>query len=117
MRGTRERERHHNPQRGGTVRAQIQTPAATAAASGPSRALPTQTPTSPPSRRPSSSPAILAGSRPGDVVLDPFMGSGTVAEVAQRLERRWLGVELNPDYHTMQARRTAQGALPLEVDP
>lgn len=42
-------------------------------------------------------PCILAGSRPGDSVLDPFLGRGTTAEVAQRLDRRWLGIELNPD--------------------
>ncbi|MGH8646640.1 MAG: DNA methyltransferase [Gammaproteobacteria bacterium] len=49
-----------------------------------------------------------------DVVLDPFLGSGTTAEVAQRLGRRWLGIELNPDYTAMQERRTAQRALALQ---
>ena len=58
-------------------------------------------------------PCILAGSRPGDVVLDPFMGSGTTAQVAQHLGRRWIGIELNADYIAMQRRRTAQGALAL----
>lgn len=51
-------------------------------------------------------PCILAGSRPGDVVFDPFMGSGTVAQVAQRLGRQWLGCELNPDYLALLAQRT-----------
>lgn len=51
-------------------------------------------------------PCILAGSRPGDVVFDPFMGSGTVAQVAQRLGRNWLGCELNPAYLALQAQRT-----------
>ncbi|MEC6413645.1 DNA-methyltransferase [Achromobacter xylosoxidans] len=60
-------------------------------------------------------PCILAGSRPGDIVLDPFMGSGTVAAVAQRLGRRWLGAELNPDYLALQAERTRQGGLCLEI--
>jgi DNA modification methylase len=46
-------------------------------------------------------------------VLDPFMGSGTTAEVAQRLGRRWIGVEAQPDYLPMQARRTTQGALAI----
>jgi len=53
-------------------------------------------------------PCILAGSRPGDIVLDPFMGSGTVAKVAQSLGRRWVGCELNPTYVAMQRQRAAQ---------
>lgn len=60
-------------------------------------------------------PCILAGTRPGDLVLDPFMGSGTVAAVAQRLGRRWIGAELNPDYLALQAERTRQGGLCLET--
>lgn len=59
-------------------------------------------------------PCVLAGSRPGDVVFDPFMGSGTVASVAQRLGRRWLGAELNPDYIALQAERTRQPGLLFE---
>ncbi|MGT2429294.1 DNA-methyltransferase [Cupriavidus basilensis] len=59
-------------------------------------------------------PCVLAGSRPGDIVFDPFMGSGTVASVAQRLGRRWLGAELNPDYVALQAARTRQASLALE---
>lgn len=58
-------------------------------------------------------PCILAASRPGDVVLDPFMGSGTTAQVAQALGRRWIGCELNPEYEPLQQERTAQGALAL----
>jgi len=50
-------------------------------------------------------PCIKAGSRPGDVVLDPFAGSGTVGVVALPLERHFLGLELNPDYIAMAARR------------
>ncbi len=60
-------------------------------------------------------PCVLAGSRTGDVVLDPFLGSGTVAQVAQDLGRRWIGCELNPDYVQMQRTRTAQTALVLEA--
>jgi len=56
---------------------------------------------------------ILAGSRPGDTVLDPFSGAGTVAVVAKRLERRAIGVELNPDYQAMAIRRLRQDVLPL----
>lgn len=58
-------------------------------------------------------PCILAGSRLGDVVLDPFFGSGTTGEVAQGLGRQWVGVELNPGYGALQAERTAQAGLPL----
>ena len=43
-------------------------------------------------------PCILAGSRPGDVVLDPFCGSGTTGAVALQHGRRFVGSELNPDY-------------------
>ena len=32
------------------------------------------------------------------MVLDPFMGSGTTAYVAQKLSRKWIGIELNPNY-------------------
>ena len=56
-------------------------------------------------------PCILAGSRPGDLVLDPFMGSGTTAQVAQALGRQWIGCELNPEYAPLQQARTAQAAL------
>jgi len=60
-------------------------------------------------------PCVLAGSRPGDIVFDPFMGSGTVASVAQRLGRRWLGAELNPEYIALQGERTRQPGLVLET--
>ena len=56
-------------------------------------------------------PCILAGSRPGDVVLDPFMGSGTTAQVAQALGRHWLGCELNEEYAPLQQARTAQSGF------
>jgi DNA modification methylase len=48
---------------------------------------------------------IKAGSRIGDVVLDPFMGAGTTAVVAKRLSRPWLGIELNPAYIEIAQRR------------
>lgn len=58
-------------------------------------------------------PCILAGSRPGDIVFDPFFGSGTTGEVAQRLGRQWIGCELNPEYEKLQRQRTAQAGLVL----
>lgn len=51
-------------------------------------------------------PCILAGSRAGGTVLDPFLGSGTTAEVAHRLGRECIGIELNPDYKTLIIQRT-----------
>jgi hypothetical protein len=48
-----------------------------------------------------------------DVVLDPFMGSGTTAQVAQQLGRKYLGCELNQDYKTLQDQRVAQTSLEL----
>lgn len=46
---------------------------------------------------------IKAGTKPGDVVLDPFFGSGTVGRVAERLSRRWVGIDLG--YQDLQAKR------------
>lgn len=60
-------------------------------------------------------PCMLAGSRVGDVVFDPFMGSGTTGQVAQRLGRAWLGCELNPDYVKLERKRTAQQGLMLDA--
>lgn len=56
-------------------------------------------------------PCILAGSKSGDTVLDPFFGSGTTGEVCQMLGRNWIGCELNQDYEPLQKQRTAQQGL------
>lgn len=50
-------------------------------------------------------PCILAGSEPGDTVLDPFSGSGTTGEVALLNGRDYIGVELNPEYADLSDRR------------
>jgi len=50
-------------------------------------------------------PCILAGSRCGDTVLDPFSGAGTVGVVAKRLNRKYIGIELNPEYVKMAENR------------
>jgi site-specific DNA-methyltransferase (adenine-specific) len=41
---------------------------------------------------------ILSNSNPGDIVLDPFLGSGTTAAVAKKLHRQWIGIERDEDY-------------------
>jgi site-specific DNA-methyltransferase (adenine-specific) len=48
---------------------------------------------------------ILASSRPNDFVFDPFIGSGTTCVVAQKLDRKFAGVELDPDYCRMAIKR------------
>jgi len=50
-------------------------------------------------------PMILAGCPKNGIVLDPFMGSGTVGVVAKRLGRNWIGIELNPKYIEMAQKR------------
>lgn len=53
-------------------------------------------------------PCILAGSKKGDLVLDPFLGSGTVGVVALKHERNFVGVEINKDYAEMAKKRIAE---------
>lgn len=53
---------------------------------------------------------ILAGSRPGDTVLDPFNGAGTTGVVCEKLGRSYVGIELNPAYVEMANRRIANVA-------
>ena len=54
-------------------------------------------------------PWLLAGSKPGDWVLDPCMGSGTVGVVAQRHGRHFLGIDIQADYHALAEQRLARG--------
>ena len=60
-------------------------------------------------------PCILAGSKPGDIILDPFMGSGTTAMVAKKLSRYYLGCELHREYDSLQTDRISSipAQLPL----
>ncbi len=53
---------------------------------------------------------ILAGCPPGGVVLDPFIGSGTTAMVALANDRRYVGIELNPEYIEIAQKRISQSA-------
>ena len=54
-------------------------------------------------------PCILAGSAPGDLVLDPFIGSGTVGTVCERFGRRWVGTDIT--YQHLSKDRTLQRGL------
>ena len=59
-------------------------------------------------------PCILAGSEKGDIVLDPFMGSGTTAMVAKKLGRHYMGCELHEDYGNLIDERTSPYINTLE---
>ncbi len=48
-----------------------------------------------------------------DIVLDPFLGSGTTCRVAKNLGRRSIGVDINPDFCKVAANRCRQNVLPL----
>ncbi|MBN1284710.1 MAG: site-specific DNA-methyltransferase [Anaerolineae bacterium] len=48
---------------------------------------------------------ILASSDPGDLVVDPFLGSGTTVVVAEQLKRRWMGCDISPEYCRWAAER------------
>lgn len=58
-------------------------------------------------------PCILAGSKIGGVVLDPFFGSGTTGRVAKRFNRDFVGIELNADYMEINKKRTENTQLEL----
>lgn len=60
-------------------------------------------------------PCILAGCREDGVVLDPFFGSGTTGRVAERLNRRWIGIELNPKYIDIAKKRTNNVQMQLLI--
>ena len=56
---------------------------------------------------------ILASSQPGDVVLDPFVGSGTTAAVAKNLHRHWIGID-NDALYVQAARARVETVQPLD---
>lgn len=62
-------------------------------------------------------PCILAGSKKGDLILDPFFGSGTTGIVSQKLNRNYLGIELNPEYIQMAEKRIQDFKKKVEVIP
>jgi len=57
---------------------------------------------------------LLSSTNPGDIVLDPFFGTGTTGAVARRLGRRWIGIERHPDYVELARQRISQQA---SLDP
>ncbi len=61
---------------------------------------------------------ICASSNPEDLVLDPFVGSGTTCRVAKLLQRRWIGIDINPEYIQMGERRLQSTEIQLDsIDP
>ena len=58
---------------------------------------------------------IASWSNPGDVVLDPFSGSGTTCKAAKELNRQWCGIEINPEYCAIAEIRLSQDVLQLET--
>ncbi len=58
---------------------------------------------------------IQSWSNPGDVILDPFAGSGTTLKSAKELNRRYVGIEVNPEYVQIINKRLEQSAMPLGV--
>lgn len=56
---------------------------------------------------------ILSWSNPDDIILDPFSGSGTTCKAAKELNRRWCGIEINPDYCEIAERRLLQEVFQL----
>ena len=60
---------------------------------------------------------ILCASRPGDLVLDPFIGSGTTAICAKQLGRSWFGVDKNPAYATKARKAVEATRAPAPISP
>ena len=58
---------------------------------------------------------IASWSNPGDVVLDPFAGSGTTLKAAKELNRQWCGIEINPEYCAIAEGRMRQEVMQLEA--
>ena len=56
---------------------------------------------------------ILASTREGDLILDPFLGSGTTSVVAKKLRRRWIGIEQNRDYCMLTEKRLEMADLEI----
>lgn len=59
---------------------------------------------------------LLATTSPGDIVLDPFFGTGTTGAIAKRLGRRWIGIERDPAYAAAAEERIAAAEVLAEGD-
>jgi DNA modification methylase len=59
---------------------------------------------------------ILSWSNPGEIVLDPMIGSGTSASAAQKTGRRWLGFDISQEYVELARRRVDLARVPLFVE-
>ncbi|NWF70091.1 MAG: site-specific DNA-methyltransferase [Chloroflexi bacterium] len=55
---------------------------------------------------------LISSTRPGDVILDPFFGTGTTGAVAKRLRRRWIGIERDTNYVAVAQRRIDAVTVP-----
>ena len=58
---------------------------------------------------------IISWSNPGDVVLDPFMGSGTTAKMAKLAGRKYIGFEISEEYCEIARKRLEQASTPLSL--
>ncbi len=58
-------------------------------------------------------PCIKASTRPGDFVLDPFFGSGTTGDVATELGRKYIGIEIHPEYIELAKKRLGLACAPV----
>lgn len=61
-------------------------------------------------------PFILAGCPENGIVLDPFMGSGTTGVVAKKLNRNYIGIEINPDYIEIANKRITNTSVQIELN-
>ena len=61
-------------------------------------------------------PCIMAGSKPNDIVLDPFSGAGTTGLVARKLDRRYIGFDINQKYVDIASRRLSEVQPTLSFD-
>jgi hypothetical protein len=57
-------------------------------------------------------PMVKAGCPEGGIILDPFFGAGTTGVVAAKHKRKWIGIELNPEYAAMARKRIADDNQP-----